>query len=380
MAKKKIGILTFHRSINYGAFLQAYCLSRYVKQITGDLAKVEIIDYTSKISYENYKSVLFQGKHRRDQWRQRIGFERACRLLPLSKEKICSDNMEQIETFIKKQDYDVIIVGSDEVWKVDGMRGFPTAYWLNFDIGNATRISYAISSRTPIDRIEQKKREYIKCAVDQFCYLGVRDQASYDMLVQIGAKVPYLNCDPTFLIPFIYDKEAFRDKLFKNYNIEKGQKLIGIMMPDEKIVRKIKDKLGHGYKIVSLYDFQEEADVNMISINPFEWIRVIGCLSFLVTDRFHGTVFAMKMGTPFLSIETYDKPENSKLYYLLDSNDLSEHYMVYHNGNKIYNEILEKIALIMEAFDGDKISRALQKEKSKSKSFKKQLLNILKEE
>lgn len=377
MTKKKIGILTYHRSINYGAFLQAYCLARYVTHIVGDAAKVEVIDYTSKISYENYNSILFQGKHKRERWMQRIGFERACRLLPLSKDRLCADSLEQIEAFIKKEGYDIIIVGSDEVWKVDGMRGFPTAYWLNFDIGDAIRISYAVSSRTDLKRIEQKKKEYIRSAVDRFQYLGVRDQATYDMVAQIGGVNPYYNCDPTFLIPFTYDRKAFKEKLCKKYKIGKEQKLLGVMMPDEKIIKKIKNKFGTEYKIVTLYDFHEDADVNMSSIHPFEWVKVIGCLDFLITDRFHGTVFAMKTGIPFLSVETYDTVSNSKLYFLLDSNDLSDHYLVYHNGNRIYQEILEKITLITEVYDGDKIEEVLQREKLKRKSFEKELLNRL---
>lgn len=377
MAEKKIGILTYHRSINYGAFLQAYCLFQYVKHIVGDAAKVEIIDYTSRISYEIYNSTLFQGKHRRDEWKQRIGFERAYRLMSLSKDKLCTDNLEQIGTFIKKQGYDIIIVGSDEVWKVDGMRGFPTAYWLNFDIGDAVRISYAVSSRTDLNWIEQKKKKYIKSAVNRFQYLGVRDRMTYSLVARIGNGNPYYNCDPTFLIPFSYDTIEFKEKLYKKYKNCKGQKLLGVMMPNEKIVQKIKDKLGNEYKIIALYDFQEEADVNMTSINPFEWVRVIGCLDFLVTDRFHGTVFAMKMGIPFLSVETYDVPQSSKLHYLLDSNGLSEHYLVYCKGNRIYQEILERIAFIAQKYDGEKIKKVLQTEKIKSNSFKKKLLDIL---
>lgn len=378
MVKKKIGILTYHRSINYGAFLQAYCLSRYVKHVVGDAAQVEIIDYTSKISYESYNKRLFQGEHKRDEWKQRIGFERACRLLPLSKDKLYTDSLEQVAAFVKKQSYDMVIVGSDEVWKVDGMRGFPTAYWLNFDIGDAIRIAYAVSSRTDYSRIEEDKRGYIKSAISRFQYLGVRDQVTYDMAVQIGGGNPCHNCDPAFLIPFTYDRKAFKEKLYKKFKIEKNQKLLGVMIPDEKIVKKLKDKLGKEYKIIALYDFQEKADVNLISIHPFEWVRVIGCLDFLVTDRFHGTVFAMKMEVPFLSIETYDKPSNSKLRYLLDSNDLGEHYLIYHNGNRIYQEIQERIPLIAETYERGKIRKALEREILKSKSFKKALLDRIK--
>ena len=40
----KIGILTYHRSINYGAFVQAYALQRTLIGRFGDSAEIEIID------------------------------------------------------------------------------------------------------------------------------------------------------------------------------------------------------------------------------------------------------------------------------------------------------------------------------------------------
>ena len=41
---KKIGILTFHKAINYGAYLQAFSLSERLKKEFSD-CHVEIIDY-----------------------------------------------------------------------------------------------------------------------------------------------------------------------------------------------------------------------------------------------------------------------------------------------------------------------------------------------
>ena len=40
----KIGILTFHRPINYGAFLQSYALSNQIKRCFPE-STVEIVDY-----------------------------------------------------------------------------------------------------------------------------------------------------------------------------------------------------------------------------------------------------------------------------------------------------------------------------------------------
>ena len=375
--KVKIGILTYHRSINYGAFLQSYCLAKYVQRIVGNRADVEIIDYTSKSSYQAYNELLYRGKYKQNEWKKRIGFERSRFLLPLSKESLCSDDLTEVESFLQRLDYDLIVVGSDEVWKVDGMRGFPTAYWLNFDLGHCTRIAYAVSSRTPFNRIDSKTRDYINDSVQKFRYLGARDKMTAELIYELSRKSMDLNCDPAFLLPFRYDKASYKERLNKKYHVGNGQKLLGVMMPDSKLVRKIKEKFGGQYKVVALYDSHEEADINMVAVNPFEWVKVIGCLDFLVTDRFHGTIFAMKMDIPFLAVETYDSQENSKLFYLLHNGGLDKQYMLYHAGNAIYDEILAKIFQLTGQYDRDAVHRLLVSERAKGIKFKKELLVIL---
>ena len=43
----KVGILTYHRSLNYGAVMQAYCLAEEIQKRFPDVS-VEIVDYMSK--------------------------------------------------------------------------------------------------------------------------------------------------------------------------------------------------------------------------------------------------------------------------------------------------------------------------------------------
>jgi len=53
----KIGILTFHRSYNYGAFMQCYSLSH---RLMRDFPQheVEVIDYATQRVYANYPTEL----------------------------------------------------------------------------------------------------------------------------------------------------------------------------------------------------------------------------------------------------------------------------------------------------------------------------------
>ena len=48
----KIGILTFHRPINYGAFLQSFALSDYLKKIFPN-EEFEIVDYIAPKENKN---------------------------------------------------------------------------------------------------------------------------------------------------------------------------------------------------------------------------------------------------------------------------------------------------------------------------------------
>lgn len=49
--KKKIGIITFHKAHNYGAFLQCYALQEFLRSMDHD---VFVIDYDRKDLWEGY--------------------------------------------------------------------------------------------------------------------------------------------------------------------------------------------------------------------------------------------------------------------------------------------------------------------------------------
>ena len=57
--EKKIGILTYHRALNYGAVLQTYALYKKLTNLTNQ--KVEIINYYNK-SIESGRNITTSGK------------------------------------------------------------------------------------------------------------------------------------------------------------------------------------------------------------------------------------------------------------------------------------------------------------------------------
>ena len=92
----KVGILTYHRSLNYGAVMQAYCLAEEIQKRFPDVS-VEIVDYMSKKMNRYYKMItIYRGKESLIHLKERIemykAFQKGWNELPLSDKKIISDN------------------------------------------------------------------------------------------------------------------------------------------------------------------------------------------------------------------------------------------------------------------------------------------------
>lgn len=338
----RIGILTYHRVINYGAFLQAYSLMKVLKHILPD-AQIELIDYYSVHHKQMYTKILKEAIIQR-KWgkvKQFYLFYKAQKRFNLSK-KIKGNSEEEIEKKISDIRYDVIVVGSDEVW-----RGDDKVFWLK-DVQTSKKISYAASSRMQFSEIPLKEKEYICSALNDFMYVGVRDTISKLEFEKNINKAVHLNCDPTFLYNFKYEKESFKKEFCKKRKISEKYSLIGIMLDgNEELCRQVKKFYGNNCYLLSLYTPHDEADANILDISPVEWVKVINCLDCLVTSYFHGVVFAIKGNTNFVAID-YLSQESSKIYDLLSRENLLMHYM---NGReksvkeqgRLMKKVLEKV-------------------------------------
>ena len=146
---KKIAIITYHRSNNYGSVLQAYAIAKYLNDLG---AKARIIDYHSKKQDELYKTferfggimsiarnfqTLLHFKSinaRKKKFDEFIKNE-----LPLTKEYV---NISDISA--ENDNYDLFICGSDQIWNTS-CDDFTKAYTLDFVEDKSKCVSYAAS-------------------------------------------------------------------------------------------------------------------------------------------------------------------------------------------------------------------------------------------
>ena len=179
---KKAGILTFHKSINYGSVLQAYALLQTIIKIGNP---VEIIDYQQKnykylygilrkpCSLDNIKYNLINCCFLKALLTRKKNFENfRKKYLHLSDKRYeCGGNLEDIV-----RAYDVLICGSDQIWNPDA-KDFDINFFLPF-ARRAEKISYAVSINGGIlDTLDNKEelKDYLSTIGDSLVVVADDD-------------------------------------------------------------------------------------------------------------------------------------------------------------------------------------------------------------
>lgn len=327
-------ILTHHYVHNEGAILQAYAQAK--------LLDMKIIDYRIKAHYD----VQLGTK------RSEI-FEDFISQLPLTEQLITND-YEEAREFI--QQFNTLVIGSDEVWKLGGSKKYgkpyPNVYWPDTD--NRKIAVAASANRLDYEALDDDILDNMKERLGGFDILGVRDNHTLGFIEKLGLraeKVP----DPTIAYEFLESE----------YSIDQD-KVLGVRVSNTKAFRETLAEFSD-YRIVSLSIGNKFADENLTELNPFEWIGAIRSLDFLITDSYHHLIFALKYSVPVLVIDNGYKTE-SKTYDLLKDLDM----LYCHTDTKNY---INRIPEIKERYTQDNIKEKLKKLELKYLEFAGRVIN-----
>ena len=320
----KIGILTYHRACNYGAYLQACALCNRLNQ--ENFIEAEIIDFRMRIEARKYDVSQYSLKLRifnmikgsyAFKKTQYSAFQRALedKCMKRSTEYCESDSLEKFQEFVKGK-YDVIIAGSDEIWKVNAMRGFPNPYWLIGDLG-CKKVSYAASARVDFEKCLSKENyEVLERAVNDFYYVGVRDQKTYtevDRALKEHSKI-HMCCDPSFLYDFNLPNISVDDICHKKLDKNKKTILVMTELTGDTIAEDIYAQTKGQYNLISVFN-KHKGYINLADITPLEWLKLIKDVDLVISSFFHAICFSIVLNTPFIACGTSGK--SSKLSELL---------------------------------------------------------------
>lgn len=266
--KKKCGILTLHRALNYGAFLQAFALQETVKRLGYnvsiiDLAKNKTVERLLLIKCKYPKMVVHHYKLLKK-------FDEVATQL-----EIRSDSLDK---------YDAVIVGSDELWNLkNGMfKHYPE--YLAKSNEKASFISYAVSanSLTPQEFVElQGQNEDFS----GFKAVSVRDTKTFNIVKTLGKIEPAMVLDPTLIMdswePYV--KQCKEKNFILYYSMTVDSK-------ERTAVEQFAKQTGK--KLITVGCRNEWCD-QMVYANPFEFIGYVKAADYVVTSQFHGIMFSL---------------------------------------------------------------------------------------
>ncbi len=376
----KIGILTFHRPINYGAFLQAYSLSNKLKEVF-PLSSIEIIDYIApkekkKITLNVLRRVKNSGilNGLRDIKKIRA-FNKSYSELSLSRD-VSTTNLLDLFKFIDAE-YDLLIIGSDAVFNWN-QNGYPTAFIPNYNFKRCKVVTYAASVHG-LRYFDENKERLIQCgnSFNNMKLVGVRDQNTEKFVKHCYSNVEVVHCcDPTVVINI--DKVLllagdYVKKNQKKYKCDLSKKFIVLMLPDGQFTKAIYENYSKEYQIITLFKPSIHSDYYLYDLNPFEWAAVLSKASLVITSYFHGTLLALKQNTPVICVDysNYNAPYEGKLKDLLLTRfNLHE---LYFESSTISNQETQKLAFetINQALNSEFNSRINNAVLSESLAFEK---------
>lgn len=318
----KVGILTFHRPINYGAYLQSFALSNYLHMTFPDI-EFEIVDYIAPREKKNiYLNVLRTVKWYgisagvKEITKIRV-FKSALEYLPLSKEYFCTENLDELYSYIDGK-YDMLLIGSDAVFNWN-QNGFPSAFIpvYNFTIPVVT---YAASVHgLEYYDVEKEKIRDCKFAFSNLSFIGVRDKNTERFVKFCDETLkPIHCCDPTVVMDYdaLYSiKHRKLDEISKAYNIDLSKQYIVMMLENQEIAKEVYDRYSKEYTIISLFKKNRYSDMFLYDLAPVEWALVLKYAKLVVTNYFHGTLVSLGQGTATIVVDlsNYDKPYEGKL-------------------------------------------------------------------
>ncbi len=321
----KICILTQPLHTNYGGLLQAYALQTVLKRmghevVTDRYGASKIASLGKRILYFGYhflKRYILQDK-RYNPFNYiftslNTHYEDMCKQIAVNTERFIDTHIDTIDFFQGKQipndavlnQFDALVVGSDQVWRPQ--YSYIPAYFLDFAIKKPIkRIAYATSFG--VEHWELSSTLTKRCAqlAKQFDAISVREDSGVEFCKQyLGVEAVHL-LDPTLLLDkadYIQlieekDRETILENRMMCYILDQSPE-------KQRIVNYISAQLG----LIPLNVMPEERLSATLTNVPrcifpsvSEWLNGFRCAKFVVTDSFHGTVFAIIFNKPFVAI------------------------------------------------------------------------------
>ncbi|MGZ0656454.1 polysaccharide pyruvyl transferase family protein [Coraliomargarita sp. W4R72] len=360
--ERRVGVLTFHRSANYGAVLQAYALQKCLKSIG---FSPSLIDYIPAQKSRHARTSLKQ------EWLDRLNRMRRpkfiltavgnriraclCRKKQARLSAICTsfiDRHTQVDPApIFSQDswkiedsYHALITGSDQVWNTRWDKLDPV-YFLNVDCDCDRRIAYApsLGGLELPSNLKPRLRRYF----DAYHSLSLREESSLAELRTCTDRPISIVPDPVFLIaPPLFKGRAEEVRSNSPYllvyrlsqSLRQGAEF-------NKMVRSVAKKLNLKIISVSPESSSSTAHAENVLPDPENFVRLINGAALVITNSFHGLALSLIHKTPFYACprDAHGGTQDARLRDLLTQFDMTHRFLTSANQFEQFKQKYDNI-------------------------------------
>lgn len=347
----RIGILTFHRALNYGAVLQCYALYQVLKEMGHN---IEVIDYRPS-AIEKYRIFLsnLEIKKRKGCF-NKLKYLISSSLSFYQRKKVSTvfDNFLrsnfQISPVVQDmngipQYYDVIILGSDQIWSKGICNGLDLVYWGQFKHTNTRLITYAASIGNH-NIISDSELMCMKEYIQSFDDISVREESLKKFLKQSFNVDSTLVIDPTLLITHeVFDRLAIKPKVDRYvllFTLEKDNNAVAFA---KNMSRQLSCPIVRLSAIHSAFSSTGNV-IKAFGVSPEEFCGYIKYATCTICISFHGTAFSVIYRKNFYCLKS---AQQDRSYNLLSSIGLLDRMV--NSNDKVdftpieYSKVNEKI-------------------------------------
>lgn len=290
----KIGVLTFHRCINYGSYWQARCLVEGLQAMGHD---AELLDHhAADVRRAEWRCAL------QPQLPVRTARQDLPRHAAKTREFLCAfETLRQSRRFdlARPEDagaYDAVVVGSDEVWNFRHPWYGSQPIFFGERLRASRLLSYAASFGN--HDAEHGIDPRWAASLSRFDALSVRDENSRELLRRGMQRDPAVVLDPCLQFPpLAFLADSARAASFNSAYLA----VYGHSFPPW-FARQVRAWANEsGRRVVSIGYRNDWADEQRIEAGPEEFIGLIARADAIATNFFHGCIFALLQARPFVT-------------------------------------------------------------------------------
>lgn len=280
-------VITVYNSFNFGAFLQAYAMETYLE------SRGHKVDFLCMDPHD----IHFHKKYYKTKNPLRF-------LKRMQTEKCFNKDLKNIHSVNSlTKEYDLAIIGSDELWNVKNDGFIHVNEYLGFDLPAKKIITYAVSCNksTVNDFTKMYPFPNLFSKLDR---IAVRDSMTEKLVNDINSSfVVEKVLDPTFLVDF----KKKRKKINETYILVYGYRFLET--EKNAIIKYAKEKNLPLYSIGFEHDWCDK----YLNCGPLRFLDYMYSAQTVITATFHGSVFSIIFNKNFASFGR----DNSKILDLL---------------------------------------------------------------